>query len=373
MNKFAFIGHPIDLNHLYSLTGRWSFLVRRLPRHILYNILAKAPPYKYYEIKEMRSSSGSVASGFVIICPLLPQQVALLGEKTVIDKVVQAVRLAEKLGAKMAILGGFTSIVGNEGEVVSKRVNIAVTSGNTYTACLAIKGIERAAEKMGLKLGDATLAVIGATGDIGSICTKVFSKKVKKLNIVARNEKLLKGFGDLISRTGNSSVEVFKRTRDAVRDADIILTVTSAVSVLIEPGDLKPGAIVCDVAIPANVAKEMSVARNDVLAFEGGLARPYFMDDIKRNKWQRATPPNSIFGCLSEGILLALDGRFENYSIGRGNITEAKIKEMFEIEKKHGFDVADFFCGHKLFTEDDIRNIRKNAERNRDKAYVAQR
>lgn len=373
MNKFAFIGHPIDLNHLYSLTGRWSFLVRRLPRHVLYNILAKAPPYKYYEIKDMRSLSGATASGFVIICPLLPQQVALLGEKMVIHKVVQAVRLAERLGAKMAILGGFTSIVGNEGEVVSKLVNIAVTSGNTYTACLAIKGIEKAAKKMGLKLENATLAVIGATGDIGSICTKVFSKRVKKINMIARNEKLLKEFGDLIISTGNSSVEVFKKTSDAVKDADIILTVTSAISVLIEPEDLKPGAIVCDVAIPANITKEIACIRDDVLAFEGGLAKPCFMDDIKRSEWQRATPPNSMFGCLSEGLLLALDGRFENYSIGRGNITESKIEEMFTIEKKHGFDVADFFCGHKLFTENDICNIRKNAERNRDKTYVAQR
>lgn len=373
MDKFAFIGHPIDLNHLYNLMGRWSFLAKRLPRHILYNILMKIPPYKYYEIKEIRSPSGAAASGFVIICPLLPQQVALLDEKIVIDKVVRAVKLAEKLGAKMAILGGFTSIVGNEGEAVSGRVDIAVTSGNTYTACLAIKGIRKAAEKMGLDLRGSTLAVIGATGDIGSICTKILSKNVKKLNMVARNEKLLREFGDSISKTGNSMVEVFKRTKDAVKEADIILTVTSAISVLIEPEDLKPGAIVCDVAIPANVAKEIAGARDDILAFEGGLAKPHFMDDIRENEWRRATPPDSIFGCLSEGILLALDGRFENYSIGRGNITEAKIEEMFGIEKKHGFDVADFFCGRKLFAADDIRDIKKNAERNRGQVYAVKR
>ena len=373
MDKFAFIGHPIDLNHLYSLLGKWGFLAKKIPRHFLYNILLNAPPYKYSEINNIRSLTGSTACGFVVICPLLPHQVAFLDENIVIEKVVQAVRLSEKLGAKMAILGGFTSIVGNEGEVVSKKVNIAVTSGNTYTACLAIKGIEKAAKKMNIDLNKATLAVIGATGDIGSACSRVFSKKVKKINIVARNEKRLFEFSDIIRNYGSSDVQVFKRTTDAIKEADIVVTVTSAISVLIEPKDLKPGSVVCDVAIPANMAREISNMRNDILAFEGGLAKPPFMEDIKNKDWERAIPPNSIFGCLSEGLLLALDGRFENYSIGRGNITETKIKEMFEIEKKHGFDVADFFCGYKTYTEEDIDNIRKNAERNKEKAYAVKR
>ena len=373
MNKFAFIGHPIDLEHLYSLLGNWGWLAQKMPRHVLYSLLLKVPPFKYGEITALRSKTGSIASGIVVICPFLPQQVAFLKEDEVIEKVVQAVKLSEKLGAKMAVLGGFTSIVGNEGEIVSKRVKIAVTSGNTYTACLAIEGIEKATKIMELNLASATLALIGATGDIGSACARFFSKKVKKMNIVARNEKRLNDFADFLCEHSSCDVKVFMRAREAVKEADVILTVTSAISVLVNPDDLKPGAIVCDVAIPANIAKEIVKIRNDILAFEGGLARPPFMDDIENSQWRRATPPNSIFGCLSEGLLLALDGRFENYSIGRGNITEAKIKEMFEIEKRHGFEVAQFFCGDKLFTEKDICNIRRNAERNKERLHAAQR
>lgn len=373
MDKFAFIGHPIDLNHLYSLLGVWGALAKRLPRHVLYNILLKAPPYKYCDIENVRSLTGGVANGLAIILPLLPHQVALLKEDVVIKKVIQAVRLAERLGAKMAVLGGFTSIVGNEGEVVSKEVNIAVTSGNTYTACLAIEGIEKAARLMDINLNEATMAVIGATGDIGSICTKVFSKRVKKVNIVARNEKRLNEFADFIRNYGTCSVEVCKRTSDAVKEADVILTVTSAVSVLINSEDLKPGSVVCDVAIPANIAKEVVNMRDDVLVFEGGLAKPPFVKDIKTKEWRRATPPSSIFGCLSEGIILALEGRFENYSLGRGNITEEKINEMFKIEKKHGFNIADFFCGYKLFTDADIEIIKKNAKMKRVTQYAVKR
>lgn len=364
MNDFAFIGHPIDLNHLYSLLGKWAIVGRRLPRHILYNLLLRTPPFKYCDIKNIRSLRGHAASGCAIICPFLPQQIAFLSEDVVIKKVIDAVKLAEKLGARIAVLGGFTSVVGNEGEIVSKNVNIAVTNGNTYTACLAIKGIEKAAEKMNLKLADAVMAVIGATGDIGSICAKIFSKKVKKINIAARNEKRLTDFADFIRGYGACEVEIYKKTNEAVKDADIILAVTSAVSVVIDFNDLKPGVIVCDVAVPPNIAREAVNKRNDVLVFEGGLAKPAFMDDLRRDEIRRATPPNSLYGCMAEVMLLALEQRFENYSLGRGNITEEKIDEMYEMEKRHGFGLADFFCGYKQFSDEDIENIKRNARDN---------
>lgn len=368
MNKFTIIGHPVDLNHLYSLLGRWGFLAKLTPRDILYKVLLKTPPYKYCEIPRIRSLTGAIASGYGIVSPFLPQQVAFLPEEVVIKKVVQAVKLAERLGAKIAVLGGFTSIVGNEGEAVSKRVsNIAVTSGNTYTASLAIEGIVKAAKFMDLDLKDATMAVIGATGDIGSICTKFFSRKVKIINIAARNEKRLNEFADTVRNYGSCTVCVYKYTKDAVKNADIIFTATSAVSVLIVSEDLKPGSIVCDVALPANIAKEIVNKRDDVLVFEGGLATPFYREDIKTNELQRAMPQNSIYGCLAEGALLALDGRFENYSLGRGNITEEKISEISDMAKRHGFRVADFFCNYKQFSEDDIKRIKANALKKRAK------
>ncbi|PIU41659.1 MAG: shikimate dehydrogenase [Candidatus Omnitrophica bacterium CG07_land_8_20_14_0_80_42_15] len=370
-NKFAFIGHPIDLNHLYGLLGIWGKIAKRMPRDLLYKITLNFPPYKYCDI-EIESLTKDIASGYALICPLLPYQVAFLEESVVIKKIIEVAKLAERLGAKIAVLGGFASIVGNEGEEVSKNVNIAVTSGNTYTACLAIEGIEKAAEKMDLDLSESVMAVIGATGDIGSICTKIFSKKVKKINIAARNEKRLNEFAEVIRDYGNCPIEV-KRTRDAIKEADIILTVTSAVSVLIDPEDLKPGCVVCDVAIPANVAKEVVNIRNDVLVFEGGLARYPFMENTNSKKWKKVMPPNSVFGCLAEGILLTLEERFENYSLGRGNITEEKINEMFAIEKKHGFGVADFFCGYKLFNDEDIQRIKGNAFKKKEEVNVAKR
>ena len=52
-----------------------------------------------------------------------------------------------------------------------------------------------------------------------------------------------------------------------------MIAVTSAVDFLIEPEDLKAGAIVCDVARPRNVSREVASKRKDVLVIEGGVTR----------------------------------------------------------------------------------------------------
>ncbi|MDP3697936.1 MAG: hypothetical protein Q8R55_08115, partial [Candidatus Taylorbacteria bacterium] len=357
-------GHPIDLEHLYKMLGPLSFIAKKIPKYRLMEILHKVHPYRLNTVRNIRSLKGALIDCHTIICPLLPGEMVSRDEEFVLSRITQAVKRAEKLGAKIVTLGGFASVIGNEGEVISKRVGIAVTSGNTYTASLAIEGIIKAAYCMDLNLADSTLAVIGATGDIGSICTKILSKKFKKLNLAARNEKRLAAFAEEIKNENGIDVEVFQYYKDAVRDADIILAVTSAVSAIIEPKNLKPGSIVCDVAIPANIAKEVVNIRDDIFVFEGGLAKLPYQSEIKNRIFNELMPTGSVYGCLAEGIVLAFEGRFENYSIGRGNITEERVKEISKIAKKHGLELAEFFCGYKFYSEEDIETIKHNAKRN---------
>ncbi len=363
INSLGFIGHPIDMDHLYKMLGTFGLLVKKMKPFKLKELLKYLPPYKVDTVTNLRSLKGSVIDCHTIICPLLPEDMVSLDERFVLSRIVRAVRLAEKLGAKIVTLGGFTSVVGNEGEEVSKRVKIAVTSGNTYTAALAIEGIIKAAYCMDVNLSNATLAVIGATGDIGSICTKILSKKVKRVNIAARNEARLADFANEIKMNTNKEVQVYKYAKDAIKDADITLTVTTAMSAIIEPESLKPGSIMCDVAIPANIAKSIVNIRNDVFVFEGGLARLPYQNEIKDRLFNELMPSGSIYGCLAEGMVLAFEGKFENYSIGRGNITEQKIDEISKLANKHGVQLADFFCGYRFYSDEDIEAIKRNAKR----------
>lgn len=68
---------------------------------------------------------------------------------------------------------------------------------------------------------------------------------------------------------------------------------------------------------------------------------------------------DTIYGCFAEGIILALEKRFENYSFGRGNIMPAKIEEITALGKKHGFEVSDFYWGDKLVDNSVIDRVKE--------------
>lgn len=368
MSGFAFIFHYSNVDDIINglkehrqgprlLANCLKLVSPRLVKWLAFLL----PPYKWFEVS--KSSASSVATkGFVLVCPFFPEQVSIMGERAILNKLVKAGRTAERLGAQIIGLAGFCSIVGNEGEQLSKVLKVPVTSGNTYTAALVVEGIHKAAELMGVELSSTTMAVIGATGDIGSACARVFVKEVKRLHLAARNEPRLEEFGR--SLRGKAAVAVKKYVKDAIRDADIILTATSAVTTLIEPDDVKSGAIVCDVAIPHNVAKHIVRSRNDVLAFEGGLSKAPFSLKASDQRWLKWISPDgeTIFGCLGETMLLSLESRWESFSIGRGNITPERISEISQLALRHGFSLADFRYDDKVFSEKEIRSIREHAK-----------
>ena len=68
-----------------------------------------------------------------------------LPEEFVMDRIIESGKVAQELGAKIVGLGAFTSIVGDAGITVAKNLDIAVTSGNSYTVATAIQGTKEAA------------------------------------------------------------------------------------------------------------------------------------------------------------------------------------------------------------------------------------
>jgi len=358
MPKYAFIVHPLkreDILAYYPLIRLLPFLVKR---YDFKDIVRKLPIRKFIDLTMRISHTGKTVSGMGINCPLFPEDFVSLEEKIVLDKIKQACLLAQRQGAGIIGLGAFTSIVGNEGEVLAKEIDAGITSGNTYTAYLALQGIFKAAEMMEVNLTSATAAVIGATGDIGSICTKVLAKKVKRINLAARNEARLEHLAQKIRSFNSALVSTTKYVPEAIKDADIILTVTSSITTLIEPVQLKSGAIVCDVALPPNIDRQVYKIRQDVLVFEGGKVKIPYPEQIRNKLWQKIFPAGIIPGCLAETILLALEEIFEDFSIGRGNITEERLDFIGRIAQKHGFSLAPFKYGDKVLDDTQIKMIK---------------
>ena len=77
-------------------------------------------------------------------------------------------------------------------------------------------------------------------------------------------------------------------------------------------------------------------------------------------------PKNVVFACMAETIVLALEGRFEEFTIGR-NIEWKKVKEIYKLGLKHGMKLAAISGVNGVYTKQDIDKIRELALRERKK------
>lgn len=306
----------------------------------------------------VKSPTGAEAEGWLIGCTLTPHQLLTLPIDLVWDKIIKAGKLAEKQGAKIVGLGAFTSVVGDGGITIAKNLDIAVTTGNSYTTATAIDGSLEAARLMGIDPAEAKVAVVGAGGSIGRTCALVLAKKVAEINLVGRHpEPLEKVAAEIAELKG--SAKVYTDVHSGICEADIVITVTSSVDAIIHPADLKVGAVVCDVARPRDVSVRVSQERDDVLVIEGGVvAVPGDVDF----HFSFGFPPKTAYACMSETMMLALDARYEPFTLGK-EVSVAQVEEISKIATRHGFKIAGFRNFEKSVTEAHIEQTRENARK----------
>jgi predicted amino acid dehydrogenase len=153
---------------------------------------------------------------------------------------------------------------------------------------------------------------------------------------------------------------------EGLRDADVVVTVSSASEALVQPHHLKRGAVVCDVARPRDVSARVARERNDVLVIEGGVVRvPGEMRCVKIGTDQPFSfgfPPGTAYACMSETMALALEGRYESFTLGK-EVTIQQVDEISEICARHGFELSGFRSFERAVTDAEIERIRTNAGR----------
>lgn len=356
MEKFAFILHPLDMG---QITRKYR-IARKIPEKLVAGAFKHKRPWAISEITGAKSPTGKEAMGWFIVVPLLPHQILNLREKYVIKKIVKGCKVASKLGAKIVGLGAFTALVGGGGRAVAKEAEIAVTTGNTYTIATAIEGTKRAAQIMDINLSKACVAVVGATGSIGSVCAQVMAPQVERLYLVGRDERKLAHVTEKVRRSlpdGRDKVTYSTQVSQSVGQADIIISVTSAIDFVIHPEDIKSGAVVCDVARPRDVAEAVAEVRDDVLVIDGGVVKPPGNVDFHLDF---GLPPGLTLACMAETMILALEGRYEDYTIGK-DINIEQVEEIEEMARKHGFELAGFRSFEKALTLEQIKRIKQKA------------
>jgi len=96
--------------------------------------------------------------------------------------------------------------------------------------------------------------------------------------------------------------------------------------------------------------------RPDVLVIESGEIELPGNPEMK----SIGLPPKVAYACLAETIVLALEGRFENFTIGR-DIEWQKVREIYKMGLKHGMKLAAISGVNGVFTDEDIAKVRELA------------
>jgi fatty aldehyde-generating acyl-ACP reductase len=353
IGRFGLVIHPLfvaDFARKFPVT-------RFLPSGFVETVFRAIPPFEASHITGIVSSTGAKAEGWFIALPWTPRVLLAAPPDLVYRRLIRAGHLAERLGARILGLTAFTKVVGDRGVAVANALEIGVTTGNSLTVATAIEGALRGAERMGLAVQAAQVAVVGATGAIGAACCRILARQVGGLTLVARTRNRLDALAEQLRALGQARVGVTSDVRGAVGGADIVITVSTATDVLIEPEDLRPGAVVCDVARPRNVSRLVYDRRNDVLVIDGGVIEVPGPVDFGLDF---GFPPRSCEACMAETIILALEQRYEDYTLG-GDVRLEQVDEIHALMRKHGFQLSGFRRFERKISDDEVDAIRQAA------------
>jgi hypothetical protein len=160
-------------------------------------------------------------------------------------------------------------------------------------------------------------------------------------------------FSQLVARL--AAAGSFVLTQDlssAVRGAEIVVTATSATGSVLAADDLRPGAVVCDLSRPANISQEAAARRPDVLVIDGGViaapGRPWL--------GSFGLDHGLAYACMAETMMLALEGRYENTSLGT-DLSPETLRLMRSMADRHGFHVARLRSFGRVLADSDWRRL----------------
>jgi fatty aldehyde-generating acyl-ACP reductase len=314
-----------------------------MPDDELKDILPWIPPRAVCHV-DVRSITGANARGLYIDSFIPPDHLEASYVHENIARVRGAAACAIKAGAKIVSLGGFSSILieGNF-EQLPERHDTVFTTGNTLTVAFIVQGIKKVCALEDRELSESTLLVVGATGDVGSGCARCLGPIVKHVLLSARNVERLRRLAAQLQADG-VQVEIATDLQRFSAEADIVICAASMPSPSLLLGRIAIDAIVCDAGYPKNLSPSAEMPGAKV--FFGGLGQisgglrfaPDFHGILNRHPF-----PDVVHGCLLEGMALALEGRFEPFSQGRGAITPERVEEMETIAARHGIYLAPLY------------------------------
>ncbi|MFH1245785.1 MAG: polysaccharide biosynthesis protein [Candidatus Omnitrophota bacterium] len=287
-------------------------------------------------------------------------------------KILQAAKLAEKLGAEMIGMGGLIASFAQGGQWLSGQLkNTGLTTGHAYTIGNILAMMDDCVGKVGLDIENAAVAVIGAAGSIGSGCVKLLAERNPRsiflidLNNFNAREKL-EMLKTAVEEKNPGIKIVFSTQLADIKKADVIIIATNSPTSLVTSRYLKPGAILIDDSFPKNASCALLKERDDIILLEGGIMQLPFdidvffsrnMPDLMDAPLTRILSCRETYGCFAETLVLALYGHKGNYGLGDSDPRLAK--DIMARAWRAGLSLAPLQCFDEAVEEARLQKAKR--------------
>lgn len=354
---YAFIVHARD----YRDVSRRYPIFRNAPKWIVDFFTRHLWPVTLSEVTGLTSIvSGKPLRGWVITIPLTAEQM-LESRELALKRIVQAIILAKKRGAKIVGLGALTSSVTHGGLKLVDKVDIGITTGHAYTAFNVTKNVFEVAKLLDVNIKDASVAILGATGSIGSTSAEILARAGCKKMILVDLPRKSAQFADIKKKLRELNPEIsleIGHQMALLKKADFLITATNAPEALVHADDLKAGCVVFDDAQPSDVASDV-YEREDTLVLEAGVVKT---PGIKSNFNFGLKDREDNFCCMAELLTLASREWRGHYIIARADLKA--VDEIVWFADGLNFNIADFQNVREKVSEEKIKSIKKVLEKN---------
>ena len=367
VNRFAFVIHPLSQEYFKKVKP--IELLSQVSPPVLMNsiekIMAYAPPFVYTRVTGIQSPTGVEAEGWLISVGGTPREIMRHDPEFTYRRLLDAANMARRLGAQIMGLGAFTKVVGDAGLTVAKRAPLPITTGNSYSASGALWAAHDAILRMrllpipkGKERVKFKAMIVGATGAIGSVCARLMARAAEEVYMVSpESAKLLALKESILKDSPGAKIFLSSSADKCIADMDMVVTATSgAGKKVLDIMKVKPGCVITDVARPLDLPASEVAKRPDVLVIESGEIQ--LPGDVQMKNI--GLPKGLAYACLAETIVLALEGRFENFTVGRA-IEWEKVREIYQLGLKHGMKLAAISGVNGPFSDADIERVRELA------------
>lgn len=367
VTKFSFVIHPLSANYIFkhpllkAIKPQFSGIFKST----LEEVISISPGFYYGKISGIQSEkNGKQVEGLIYAVTETPKKLMEKDPDVIYRKILNLCEKATSVGSRIMGLGAYTKIVGDAGVTIDRLSPIPVTTGNSLSSASTLWAANLAVEKLGFvhKNGNhfhGTVMVVGATGSIGAVSAKLLSFYWDHVILVApRAYKLIELREEILKINPKATLSISTEADSHSHESDLIITTTSGQGkTVLDIMKVKAGCVICDVSRPFDISEQDAMKRPDVLVIASGEVQ---LPGAVKMDMDLGLEGTIVYACLAETALLAMEGKFESFTLSR-NIKYENVLEIDRLASEHGVRLSQIMGHNGIITDAEFMLCREHA------------